>query len=40
MLMCACGRDVCTCVNMHACRAHACSMPYFDLAVYMLIVVS
>ena len=40
MLMCACVRDVCTCVYMHACRVHACVMPYFDLAVYMFIVVS
>ena len=40
MLMCACVRDVCTCVYMHACRVHACAMPYFDLAVYIFIVVS
>ena len=24
---------VCTCVYMHACRVHACVMPYFSLAV-------
>ena len=40
MLMCACVQDVCTCVYMHACRVHACAMPYFDLEVYMFIVVS
>ena len=33
-------RDVCTCVYMHACRVHACAMPYFELTVYMFIVVS
>ena len=37
MLMCAFVRDVCTCVYMHACRVHACAMPYFDLAVHMFI---
>ena len=40
MLMCACVQDVSTCVYMHACRVHACAMPYFDLAVNMSIVVS
>ena len=40
MLICACVRDVCTSVYMHTCRVHACAMPYFDLAVYMFIVVS
>ena len=40
MLMCACVRDVCTCVYMHACRVHAFAVPYFDLTVYMFIVVS
>ena len=39
-LMLMCVRDVCTCVYMHACRVHAFAMPYFDLAVYMFIVVS
>ena len=31
---------MCACVYMHACRVHACAMPYFELAVYMFIVVS
>ena len=39
MLMCVWG-DVCTCVYMHACRVHACAMPYFDLTLHMFIVVS
>ena len=36
--LCVCARDVCTFVYTHACRVHACVMPYFDLAVYMFIV--
>ena len=31
MLMCV--GDVCICVYMHACKVHACVMPYFGLAV-------
>ena len=31
MLMCV--WDVCTCINMQACKVHACVMPYFGLAV-------
>ena len=34
-----CG-GVCTCVYMHACRVHACVMPYFGLAVNIFTVVS
>ena len=34
MLMCG---DVCSCIYMHACRVHACVMPYFGLAVNIFI---
>ena len=34
MLMCV--GDVCTCIYIHACRVHACVMPYFGLAVNIL----
>ena len=37
MLMCVTG-IVCTCIYMHACRVHACMMPYFGLAVNIFIV--
>ena len=29
----------CMYICLHACRVHACAMPYFDLTVYMFIVV-
>ena len=30
--------SICTCIYMHACRVHACVMPYFGLACNIFIV--
>ena len=38
MLMCVCGGGVCTSIYMHACRVHACVMPYPGLAVTIILV--
>ena len=38
MLMCVGDAHVCTCIYMHACRVHACKMPYFGIAVNIFIV--